>query len=272
MPQFPLDESVPRHWYFNHPVPTHLGNSLSLLFPAGERFFMRSVRAFAEVYKNDPQLLADVRTFFGQEGSHARTHDEYIEMLEKQGYDVQKFLKFYEFIAYGLVERFSSPKVRLASTAAAEHFTALLAEQAFTHRELDAAHPVIRDLLMWHAAEEVEHRAVAFDVLQRVDKSYALRMVGLAIACSILGSFWAMGTLVLVAQEDRIPPRPPELLAFRKRRGSPFRVLASGIRSYMRRDFHPNQTGGDEAAAEFLASLSYLSPKKTREPAARPSA
>ena len=42
----------------------------------------------------------------------------------------------------------------------------------------------MREMLAWHAAEEIEHKAVAFDVLQAVAPSYALRMAGLFFAFS----------------------------------------------------------------------------------------
>ncbi len=255
-PWFPLDDSIPRHWFFGHPVPTHLANALSLLFPAGERFFVRSVRKYMKEIEADPKQLADVRTFFGQEGRHASAHDEYIDMLEAQGYRVREFLKVYEAICFGLVERVSSPELRLAATAACEHFTALLAEEALREDDLAAAHPVIRDLLLWHACEEVEHRSVAFDVLQKVAPSYPLRLAGLALGGGLLGAFWVAGTITLLAQDGDFPKTPtPELREFRKRKGSPFRVFSRGIRSYVRRDFHPNQLGGDRLAAEFLATF-----------------
>ena len=44
-----------------------------------------------------------------------------------------------------------------------------------------AAHPVMRQLLEWHALEELEHKAVAFDVLRAVNPSYALRITGMAL-------------------------------------------------------------------------------------------
>src|SRR5262249_9613773 len=53
---------------------------------------------------------------------------------------------------------------QLASTIALEHFTAILAHAALTHSQhLDAAPEAIQKLWRWHAVEEIEHKAVAFD-------------------------------------------------------------------------------------------------------------
>ena len=59
----------------------------------------------------------------------------------------------------------------------------------------------MQKLLAWHAAEEIEHKAVAFDVLQQVDPSYALRIAGLAHATILLSSFWVWSAMMLFRQE-----------------------------------------------------------------------
>ena len=42
---FPFaDAEVPRWWLYGNPVMTHMANGLNLLFPPGERFFIRSVK------------------------------------------------------------------------------------------------------------------------------------------------------------------------------------------------------------------------------------
>src|SRR5690606_38483751 len=106
------------------------------------------------------------------------------------GFEIDRFLGRYRAITSALEARMPA-KLRLAITAAAEHFTAILAEGAFENGVLDNVHPLMQQLLAWHAAEEIEHKAVAFDVLQQIDSSYALRIAGLAFATVLLGSFWA---------------------------------------------------------------------------------
>lgn len=249
--------SVPRHWMGGSVVATHLANGVNLLFPAGERFFVRSVHAYLDRV-TDPVLRAQVRGFFGQEGRHAKEHERFFELLESQGYDVERFLKVYEKVAYGFIERFASPELRLATTAACEHFTALLAENALQARFLDVVAPrAMRELLLWHASEEIEHRAVAFDVLQLVDPRYSLRVAGLALATACLSGFWIAGALHLLAQEDAkwSALRADWNRVRQIRTGkSTTSVFARGIREYLRRDFHPLDNDLDDLAAKYLAS------------------
>src|ERR1700722_6868959 len=93
-PPFDFD-AVPRRWFARSIIGTGLANGLNLLFPAGERFFVRSVRRYLDQI-HDPKLREDIKGFSGQEGLHAYAHERYFERLEKQGFDVKTFLRLYE--------------------------------------------------------------------------------------------------------------------------------------------------------------------------------
>ncbi|MEO6772649.1 MAG: metal-dependent hydrolase [Kofleriaceae bacterium] len=250
---------VPRHWAGASPVATAISNGINLLFPHGERFFVRSVHHFlAEL--SDPTLVAQVKAFSKQEGHHARAHDELNAVLRTQGFEIDRFLDRYKQITSWL-ERRTPAKLNLAGTAAAEHFTAILAAGAFDKGILDQLHPTMQKLLAWHAAEEIEHKAVAFDVLHEVDPSYALRVAGLAHATILLSSFWLWGAVMLLRQEQlgwRGLRR--ELRAMRRgeraRGDGPVitRVFLRGIRQYLRRDFHPSDNANEHLARAWFAA------------------
>jgi predicted metal-dependent hydrolase len=258
-PGVDLEAAIPRHWFGENAVATHIANGVNLLFPAGERFFVRSVKHYLDEI-TEPTLRAQIKGFFGQEGRHAHEHERVFRLLEEQGYDVQRFLKLYEHISYDIIERYTSPALHLAVTAACEHYTAILAENALKLRVLDYAHPTMRALLLWHAAEEIEHRSVAFDVLRQVNPSYALRMAGLAIATVTLAGFWFMATQSLLGQErERMGLTRASMRSqwrdARARRGKVSGVFLVGIREYMRPDFHPSQRDTDRLATDYLASV-----------------
>ena len=257
---------VPRHWMANSPTATAITNGVNMLFPHGERFFVRSVKHFLDQI-DDPGLRAAVKGFFGQEGRHAHAHDRFNAILRAQGFEIDRFLGGYKRLASWL-EAHTPPRLNLAVTAAAEHFTAILAEGAFTQNILDNAVPEMRELLAWHAAEEIEHKAVAFDVLQTIDPSYALRIAGLAYATVTLGGFWLWGAVALLRQEG---------LGLRRIRGDIRRIPAGdrvirrvflrGIRQYIARDFHPSRNRTERIAAEWLAARGMSLPGATTEAA-----
>ncbi len=248
--------TVPRHWMAGSPVATAISNGINLLFPHGERFFVRSVNHYLGEIK-EPALRAQVLAFFKQEGHHAKAHDTFNEVMRAQGFAIDGFLTRYKKISSWLEARLPA-KLNLAGTAAAEHYTAILAHGAFTKGMLDATAPGMRELLAWHAAEEIEHKAVAFDVLQEVDPSYLLRIAGLAYATVMLGVFWAWAARTLLQQEGiGLRALRRELLSMRREPGhEPIikSVFLAGIRQYIRRDFHPRHVANEHLAAEWFAS------------------
>ncbi len=245
--------AVPRHWMGGSAVGTAVSNGINLLFPHGERFFVRAVNHYLDQIA-DPTLRAQVKAFFKQEGHHAAAHDRFNAVMRTQGFEIDRFLDAYSAITRWIESRMP-PKLNLAGTAAAEHYTAILAEGAFTRGVLDHVDPTMRELLAWHAAEEIEHKAVAFDVLRAIDPSYALRIAGLAYATITLSAFWFAGALMLLRQE-KLGWRETwrQLRAMRREDPVLRRVFVRGIRQYIRRDFHPRDNANEHLAREWFAA------------------
>lgn len=165
---FDFGSDLPKYWYRGNPWITHYLNALSAVFPDGERFFIDSVRN-VQGQVTDPVLLAQVRAFIGQEANHGKEHEAFNQLLEeKHGVPMASTARFTKNWLLGTARRL--PKIRqLAITIALEHFTAILANQLLEQPEtvevLDAAEG---RMLLWHAVEETEHKAVAYDVYQQV--------------------------------------------------------------------------------------------------------
>lgn len=253
-PNFPFDRDIPRHWLADSAAFTHDFNGLNLLFPDGERFFVKAVLdAMRELPDAEPELERAVRGFAGQEGSHAREHERYFEILEAQGYRVEEFLR--RFRRFAEWTNRLPVSLRLSMTAAAEHYTAVMGALVLELDLLDDAHPVMRDLITWHALEEIEHKAVAFDVLQRRNGSYALRMVGWVIAtCSLFG--WAAAGTRMLLRQDGVSGSEAraQRRAFLRERGRGLLrgPLARGL-AYLRPRFHPHQIDDLPMARERFA-------------------
>jgi len=179
--KFDLNETVPRFWLGGRRSVTAFFNNLSVFFPAGERFFIAAVREQRDAIK-DPQLAADARAFYGQEGAHSREHERYNQMLRAQGYPIDALESRVEAILVHVTEKLS-PIERLAVTSGLEHFTALLAHWLLSNPQLlEGADPTLAALWRWHAAEENEHKAVAFDVFKAAGGSYFDRAFLMALA------------------------------------------------------------------------------------------
>ncbi len=169
-PDFGLDGDIPRYWLDNDPFKTRFFDAMSLTFPEGEKFFIHCVRDFRDRI-TDPVLAAQVKDFIYQEGQHGMVHTRFNNRLKEQGIDVDGHLKFQKHLMFEVFRGRFSRKFTLGQTAAAEHLTALMAHGFFESGLMDKADPRIRAMYAWHAVEEIEHKAVAFDVLTRVAKA-----------------------------------------------------------------------------------------------------
>lgn len=263
----PGGELPPKYWLADSAFATALSNGLNLLFPEGERFFVRSVNRHLDQI-DDPELRERVKQFFGQEGEHANAHQRFFEILRAHGHDVDAFLGPYRRIAYDWIEPRFPAKLALSVTAAAEHFTAVFAEHALETRFFEQYAPAaIAQLMQWHAAEEIEHKDVAFEVLRRVDDRYSVRMLGLVAATLLLGGFWAGATILLLVDDPEVSARriAAEYVYTAARGEVGGSQMAGAFLEYARPDFHPANTGNDHLAAAYfdeIASASAPAPQR----------
>ncbi|HEY6464071.1 MAG TPA: metal-dependent hydrolase, partial [Polyangiaceae bacterium] len=175
--EFAFDpEVVPRAWYGGDPHLTTFWNALSLLFPEGERFFVESVRRFRDRIE-DPEQRAAIDAFVAQEAMHGKGHRAFNDMVRARGQGAAERAEKGLRRLLGLARATLSARGQLAVTCALEHFTAILAEQLLTREEhRDAGHESVRPLWVWHALEESEHKAVAFDVYRAIGGGYGRRV------------------------------------------------------------------------------------------------
>jgi len=251
-PQFSF-ETLPDRWFAGSLVATSIVNALHLLFPDGERFFIRSVNHYKGAVADDAELVRAIRDFAGQEGRHGYEHERVFAKMREQGYPVDSFLKVFKGFAFDFIEQKSPHALRLATTAGVEHFTATLGRVALDTDILTRMDPAMADLLRWHALEEIEHQDVAFDVLQRVNPSLALRGAGLAFAGLMVFPFWLGGSLYLIGTKAR------SLDDLRSRTGAnpyamiPWRKLGKAVVDYLKPGFRPGEPGDETRIAETRA-------------------
>jgi predicted metal-dependent hydrolase len=251
-------QDLPKHFAADGDlISSHVAASLSAVFPDGEDFFVRSVRHYRSEI-TDPELKRQVTGFIGQEAMHGREHRAFNNRLAELGYPTKRFERWTE---RGLKarERFLPPVSNLAATAALEHFTATLAELVLSSDEVQAmfGHQEVKNLFLWHALEESEHKAVAFDVYKAVGGGERLRVwtmnffrfgfvfgMGLAVVLSLLG--------------DRATYRRGNLRqSWRRVKRSPIvdPAIWAQLKDYNRRDFHPDDSDTTQLVETWRAEL-----------------
>jgi len=158
--RFGREAAAPRLWHGGRVEATAIYNALSTTFPAGEAYFVESVRAFRK--GTPPKLAEEIKAFTTQEAIHSREHDAFNKRAERAGYDLSKLeARVQQRLA---VSRARPQIVNVGATMALEHFTAILAHQLLKDpRHLEGADREAADLWRWHSVEEIEHKGVAYD-------------------------------------------------------------------------------------------------------------
>lgn len=180
--KFNLNPAKALTWHRDGLNVSQFMNTMSLFFPVGERFFIDSVRNYRDQI-TDPELKKAVTAFIGQEAMHGREHEEYNDALTAKGLPADR----YENIVLKLLNffrRFTPKGSQLAGTIALEHLTAILAHRILVDKSrMAGAEPRYGAIWHWHALEETEHKAVAYDVYGAVMKN---RLLGYLRRCFAL--------------------------------------------------------------------------------------
>ncbi|MBK1887275.1 MULTISPECIES: metal-dependent hydrolase [unclassified Marinobacter] len=259
---FEFDEQVPQYWLEDSPFLSHMMNALSVLFPQGEQFFVDSVRAYRDQI-NDPKLKAEVRGFIGQEAMHSLEHMAMNQHVRDQGMpveDMEKHLKVVLDAAKMLPKRH-----QLAITCALEHMTAMMADMLLERDDVrERMHDTMRPLWAWHAIEETEHKAVAYDVFQEVGGTYAERTFYLVFSTAALGvmASYFMGRMVLNDTKGFSFADTGRGLWRLWGINGTFSSLIPTWFSYFKPGYHPWDHDNSELIARFKAEIqSYIAPQ-----------
>jgi uncharacterized protein len=236
---------------------SHFAAALSSVFPDGEEYFVRSVRAFRDQI-TDPVLLRQVAGFIGQESIHGREHRAFNARLAALGYPTKHVERITDKILRTR-ERLMSERSNLAATAALEHYTATLAEALLSDPEIQSqfGHDGARNLFLWHALEESEHKAVAFDVYRAVGGTERMRRVTMNVMTVGFITGIAVQMVASLAL-DRRAYSPRRLRTSWKRfRTSPLisKQVWRKLRSCNRPGFHPDDYDTTELEERWRAQL-----------------
>jgi uncharacterized protein len=260
--------ALPFHYVPDEPLATHVLNVLHLLLPAGEEFFVEVFKKTLPLIKDD-QLRLDVQGFIGQEAMHSQAHSRVLDHFATSGVDVTPFTDQIRWLFDKLLGEKPGRSARrqhswlleqVAFIAAIEHYTAVLGEWILNSPKLDLAgtDPVMLDMLRWHGAEEVEHKAVAFDTLTHLRGGYWRQVRTQLVVAPVMLLLWIRGVRFLYSVDPYLPPgtkprwRGYFRAAYRGLVPGPFRLVWV-VKDYYRPGFHPSQLGGLERAVDYLA-------------------
>ena len=259
-----IESGFDRHWHGGNAFLSQYYNALSMSFPVGEQSFIDAVRDCAKLLPDTAeyvQLRATVAQFIGQEATHRRIHNLYNEHLATQG-----LVNRWEHWATKRLDFARQQNIKpihmLAVTAAFEHCTAVFADGTLRYDSWFAgADEKMATLWRWHAAEETEHKAVAFDVYQAIGGNYVWR-IRWYLYVLVLFSYDTARQTTLNLWHDGSLLKPSTWWGAAKflvgKNGFVWRCTRP-LLAYFKRDFHPNhdQFGDNlQLAANWLAAHS----------------
>ncbi len=127
-----------------------------------------------------PDLKQDIDDFVRQESNHYHMHEEYNAHVREAGFTVPEALQQEGLDDYRDLLKNKSMNWLLAYCAGFENFTLFQARWLFeTAPDFCREGNGISEVMMWHLAEEYEHRKVCHDIYADVCGNYFLRLWGL---------------------------------------------------------------------------------------------
>ncbi len=237
-------QDMPRYWCNNEPAFTHFFTALSTLFPEGESYFVRSVRALRPLVKDNPQLDKDIGAFIGQEAMHSKEHHAFHQSAQQYGLNPES-LENATGIILKSIEKIFPAKWNLLVTVGLEHYTAVLVVHMMNSVNELMTDTTIRNLWLWHSVEETEHKAVAFDLYQHLYgqglDAYIPRVALFSFSLALITAISMAYHLVLM-QRDRQLFNLKSWRKFGSFAADSYKYFAPRFADYYRFNFHPNDT------------------------------
>ena len=269
-------DTVPEYWMGGNAGLTHFMTALSALFPAGEKFFIDSVRAvrYHPILKNNADLQKEISAFIGQEAMHTHEHVGFNASAQKFGHDVDALERHTDTVIQTtrkFMAKLAEPigitqeMVDLTTTTALEHFTATIASQLLTNSHIQElmTDDTMKTMWLWHAIEENEHKAVAYDVFKGVFgkglRAYALRTSSLVISMVILFFIQNYFLWRLLKQDKQL--NLENLRMIYRYAYSPSKGIITGMGKemllYFNPNFHPNDFDTTTLLNTWKAKLGF---------------
>lgn len=202
--RFGWPDDLPVVWTPATPELAIAADAVSMLMPHAEPYVVATARAaIAEGLIDDPAQVAATEAYVRQEAQHHAQHRRFNDLLVAQVPGLARTDRWFA-AAFGWLRR-RSTRFGLAFAAAFETIAFVSARWVDKHLALlRGAEPSVATMFLWHLAEEVEHKRVAFDTYQAAGGG-RLRYVGAMVTAAVVlavGTFVA--TMVLLRQQGRL--------------------------------------------------------------------
>lgn len=195
--------------------------------------------------------------FIAQEVIHGREHDRLNEVLRERGFNLDVAQKALA-VALAALELLPA-RQQLACTAFMEHFTAVMAEATLAGEDAGRGHihGDVKELWLWHALEELEHKAVSYDVYETIGNRRLERLLAQPLVAGTVLPAMVVSWVWLLVTEGALA-RPKDVVEGLKLMFGPgeiLRTVFAKLPLFGARGFHPAKSDTRELEKRWREAL-----------------
>lgn len=215
-PRFRYPDDVDPCWTPVRPEFACAANAISLLMPHLEPYVVRAVAAGITDLEADPTerpgrvpvppgVIARARGYVGQESQHHHEHRRFNRFLLAR-YPGLSPVDRWAAALFRWLDRRAGSRFGVAFAATSETIAYSAARWCDGRRRdlLDGSDPALAGLFLWHLAEEVEHKAAAFEIQLATGIGRRHRLAAMAVSLAVVLWFVVAGTTVMLWSERRL--------------------------------------------------------------------
>ena len=200
--RFQFEAGFDPRWTPRFPELGAVANAVSIAMPHVEPFVIRAIR-HADRNIEDPILSGEIHRFVVEEASHHVEHRRFNAFVLPR-YRRLSWVDRLNSLMISALERCPG-RIQTGFAAGFELLGICVAMWLAPRSELllREAEPEARRLFLWHLGEEVGHRSIAHDAHHASGGGAISQIVGLVLACVVLGLGALTGALVVLITDAR---------------------------------------------------------------------
>ena len=184
-------------------------NGASLVIPVVEHYLnqvMKDVKA--RCGNANPELAEEIDIFTLQETIHATLHKKFNQCLFDAGIDELKPLMKEVAAELRQLRETRSLAFNIAFCAGFETIATFGSKYLYEQCDqyFEGADPYMPNLILWHVAEEFEHRATCHRAFNAVSGNYFMRLYAMAYAFRVIGGYFRRAEAIVLAHYRRDLP------------------------------------------------------------------
>lgn len=201
--EFDYDQPIETVFIPNEPETSHFFTGFSIVLHYVEPYLIRSMRE-AKSLVTDKRIVEDMDKFCRQEAQHYTQHKKFNDHLHVD-YPGLKALEEKAKKEYERLSKTKSLKFNLAYAEGFESAATVAALATLENGPLEKAEGFVGDIWRWHFCEELEHRAVTYDVYKHLYGDYLYRTsVGIWSQAHFIKMGLMFSHYLLEADKERI--------------------------------------------------------------------